>query len=125
VQEVGVVVVDLEEDDLPVDRDGAEIVLAVRVIVGCEGVEGGNGLVDLEDSIGAKCLDAAGDDDPSGAVVLAQRVIERTTRSRSEVMRFSRRKIPDKAPPGSVLQRTARCRSELSGKWRGGGVRPR
>jgi hypothetical protein len=28
VQEIGVVVVDLEEDDLPVDRDGAKIVLA-------------------------------------------------------------------------------------------------
>jgi len=89
VQEVGVVVVDLEEDDLVIDRDGAEVVLAVRVIVGSEGVEGGNRLVDLEDGIIAKSLDAAGDDDPSATMVFTQLVIKRANAVSSEVMMVS------------------------------------
>src|SRR5215212_9609994 len=69
VQEVGVVVVDLEEDHLVADRDGPEVVLAIGVIVRGERVKAGNRLIDLEDGVGAKCLDGAGDDDSSSAVV--------------------------------------------------------
>ena len=65
-REVGhtaVVVVDLEHDAVASDLDQAEVVLAVRIVVGGEAVERLDCRIDRNFGFGFECGDAAGHDE--------------------------------------------------------------
>lgn len=72
----GVVVVDLEEERLTVDREAAEIVLAVRVVLFRECLEIGCGTEGGRDEIVVLVRDPAGEDDLAARPVPAKGVVE-------------------------------------------------
>src|SRR3954453_971080 len=73
-----VVVVDLEEQSLPLGRERSEIVLLVRIILMAEVVKHSDRLDDPLDRVWPKCCDARRDHGQASDQVLSEFVVKRS-----------------------------------------------